>query len=67
MWFVTGVVDALRASGIIKVRRQSSGVVAPTVLQVSMEYRGMCPLFVYYRVSVLFNKWNVSDRAVMIV
>ncbi len=28
---------------------------------------GQVPLFVYYRVSVLFNKWNISDRAVTIV
>ncbi len=28
---------------------------------------GQVPLFVYYRVAVLFNKWYVSDRAVTIV
>ena len=81
MCSVTGVIDAqqcscwwhhrcaaaLHASGIIKAQRQSSDVVAPIVLRVSMKYRGMCPLFVYYQVSVLFNKWNISDKAVTIV
>ena len=28
---------------------------------------GQVPLFVYYRVAVLFNKWYVSDKAVAIV
>ncbi len=66
--------SGLCVSGGIRTWRRSSGhsgdhrgAEAPLVLQISMKYRGMCPLFVYYRVAVLFSKWYVSDRAVTIV
>ncbi len=55
------------ANGVIDARRRSvelSGTIGSGDFNVKP---GQVPLFVYYRVAVLFSKWYISNRAAVIV
>ncbi len=81
LWFVAGIVDArrrsywrrhqgavaFRAGSVIRVWRRSSGHDGAVSSADFNGISGHVPLVVYYRVAVLFNKWYVSYRAVVIV
>ncbi len=55
------------ASDIIDVRRREMGLRGAIGSGDSNVKPGQVPLFVYYRVAVLFSKWYISNRAVGIV